>query len=144
MYHQKEETMISTPGITYHVFCVCSISVSQQCKSSSISGTELAQSARHRLKNFWSVNFAFLIVLGNRFYQPHFPGGKQALEVEVVCVWQHNDSRSETWIRAVFLYNLAPSYHVLPCHYSCSHLFREVLRRSIPLNTIPLSFMIGP
>lgn len=37
MYHQMEETMISTPGITYHVFCVYSISLSQQCKSISIS-----------------------------------------------------------------------------------------------------------
>lgn len=118
--------------------CVYSISVSQQCKSSRISGTELVLSARHRLKNFWSVNLAFLIVLGNRFYQPHFPGGTQALEIEVVCVWQHNDSRSETWIWAVFLYNLAPSCHILPCHFSCSHLFREVLRRSIHHLTLSL------
>lgn len=124
--------------------CVFSISVSQQCKSSSISVTELVLSARHCLKNFWPINsFGLPKVLGNRFYQPHFPSRKQALEVEVVYVRDTMilDLKLEcgqcsyiTWLLAIM------NYHAVPPAHTCleKYLGSCCCRRSIHHLTLSL------
>lgn len=142
MYHQMEETMISTPGITYHVFlcffyiCLPAVQIQQSL--------ELVLSARHCLKNFWSINsFGLPKVLGNRFYQPHFPSRKQALEVEVVYVRDTMilDLKLEcgqcsciTWLLAIMSYHAVPPAHTCleKCSGSCC------CRRSIHYLTLSL------